>query len=284
MRPLRMLKVLFLVSAMLSTCVSFAQDLDRVERDAAQTMLKDVSNDVSKRYFDSTLRGVDWASLVKKTQENIDKSHDLEEAIAQIASLLQSLDDSHTFFIPPPRANTVVYGWKFKIIGSQTYINEVSAGSDAERQGVHPGDEVLAINGFRVDRQSAPLLHSAMERYLPLSSVDVRLRDRQGHQRQLRLLTSVIEKPAVAGMSAWAPYEARIKAENAWENTRAEPVELSPDVMAIRIPVFFQTGHEVDAVFAKARRYKKMIIDLRGCPGGRVTSVHGSSRTSSVTM
>ena len=75
-------------------------------------------------------------------------------------------------------------------------------------------------------------------------------------------------------MSAWHPYEMRIKAENAWENRRAEPVELSPDVMAIRIPAFFQTGHEVDALFAKARRHKKLIIDLRGCRGGRVDSLH----------
>jgi C-terminal processing protease CtpA/Prc len=274
MRLVRIAKVLFLMSAMLSADVSFAQNLDRVERDAAQTMLKDVSNDVYKDYFDPTLRGLDWASLVKKTQENIDKSHDMEEAIAQIESLLQMLHDSHTFFLPPRRANTVDYGWRFKIIGKQTYITEVHAGSDAEKQGVHPGDEVLSINGFKVNRESAPLLHSAMELYLPLSSVDVKLRDREGHERQLRLMTSVTEKPAVAGLSAWAPYQSRINAENAWENARAGSVELSPDVMAIRVPAFFQTGHEVDALFAKARRHKKLIIDLRGCRGGSDASLH----------
>jgi C-terminal processing protease CtpA/Prc len=254
--------------------VSFAQNLDRDDRQAAQTMLKDVSNDVYKNYFDPTLRGLDWASLVKKTQENIDKAHDMEEAIAQIEGLLQLLHDSHTSFLPPRRENTVDYGWRFKIIGRQTYITEVHAGSDAERQGVHLGDEVLAINGFRVDRESAPLLHSALDLYLPLSSVDVKLRDREGHERQLRLLTSVNKQSAVAGLSAWYPYEMRIKAEDAWENSRAKSVELSPDVMAIRIPGFLQTGHDVDALFAKARSHKKLIIDLRGCRGGRDDSLH----------
>jgi carboxyl-terminal processing protease len=258
---------------MLSSGVSFAQKLDRVERDAAQTMLKDVSGDVSKNYFDPTFHGLDWASLVKKTSENIDQSNDMEEAVAQIEGLLELLHDSHTFFIAPRHANPD-YGWRFKIFGSQTYVTEVSAGSDAEKQGVHVGDEVLSINGFRVDRASAPLLHSAMAQYLPLSSVDVKVRDREGHVRQLRLLTSVPKEAASSGLNAWYPHEMRIKAENAWDNARAEAVELSPDVMAIRVPAFLQTGHDVDSLFAKARSHKKLIIDLRACGGGRVDSVH----------
>jgi C-terminal processing protease CtpA/Prc len=275
MRPLRITKFLLLVSALLSVKLTFAQTFDRVERDVAHTMLKDVSDDVSKKYFDPALRGLDWASLVKKTEQNIDKARDMEEAIAQIESLVQLLRDSHTSFIPPSRqANTVEYGWRFKIVGSQTYITEVRADSDAERQGVHVGDEVLAINGFRVDRQSAPLLHSALEVYLPLSSVDVKLRDREGHERQLRLLSSVTRQPVVAGLSAWYPNAMRLKAQDDWENARAVEVELSPDVMAIRVPAFLQIGHEIDALFAKARGHKKLIIDLRGCHGGRIDSLH----------
>lgn len=273
MRRLQMPKVLLLLmSAVLSANVSFAQQFDHVERDAAQSMLKQVSDDISRHYYDPTLRGLDWASLVKKASENIDKSRDLGEAMAQIAGLLQMLHDSHTSFIPPGHAK-VDYGWRFKIIGTHTYITKVDAGSDAEKQGVHLGDEVLAINNFKVDRGSAPLLQSAMSVYLPLSSVDVLLRDREGHQRQLRLQTTVTKEPPIAGLSAWSPHEMRTEQEDAWDNARAESAELSPDVMAIRIPAFLQTGHDVDAVFAKARKYKKLIIDLRGCRGGRTDSL-----------
>jgi carboxyl-terminal processing protease len=274
MRLFRTLTVVFLLSAKLAAPESFAQNLDRFDREIAESMLKEVANDVNKNYFDPTLHGLDWNSLVQKTRTNIDNAHDLEEAIAQIESLLQLLHDSHTSFIPPQHENKVDYGWRFKIIGSRTYITEVHAGSDAEKQGVHLGDEVLAINGFKVNRESAPLLHSAMEVYLPLSSVDVKLRDREGHVRDLRLLVSVTERPAVAGMSAWSPFEMRIKDQDAWDNIRAEAVELSPDLMAIRVPAFFQIGHDVDVLFAKARTHKKLIIDLRGCKGGRVDSVH----------
>ncbi len=274
MRLLRVLTVLFLLSAMLSAHKSFAQILDHVDREIAEDMLKDVSDDVNKTYFDPTLHGLDWNSLVQKARTNIDNAHDMEEAVAQIEGLLQLLHDSHTFFIPPQHGNNFDYGWRFKIIGSRTYITEVHAGSDAEKQGVHLGDEVLAINGFRVNRESAPLLHSAMDVYLPLSSVDVKLRDGEGHVRDLRLLASVTVQPAIAGISSWAPHEARLKAEDAWNNAKAEAVELSPDLMAIRIPAFFQTGHDVDALFAKARTHKKLIIDLRGCRGGRFDSLH----------
>ncbi|WP_348262717.1 S41 family peptidase [Telmatobacter sp. DSM 110680] len=274
MRLFRMLIVMFMLCAMLSGHESFAQNLDRVDREIAEDMLKDVSDDVNKNYFDPTLHGLEWNSLVQKARANIDNAHDMEEAIAQIEGLLQLLHDSHTSFIPPQHGNNFDYGWRFKVIGSRTYITEVHAGSDAEKQGVHVGDEVLAINGFKVNRESAHLLHSAMETYLPLSSVDVKLRDGEGHVRDLRLLASVKKQPAIAGLSSWDPHEMRIKAQDAWENARAESVELSPDLMAIRIPAFFQTGHDVDALFAKARTHKRLIIDLRGCRGGRVDSVH----------
>ena len=274
MRLLRMFVIPFVLSAMLSALESFAQNLDRLDREMAETMLKDVSDDVNKNYFDPTLHGLDWNSLIQKARTNIDNAHDMEEAIAQIEGVLQLLHDSHTSFIPPQHANNFDYGWRFKIFGSRTYITEVHAGSDAEKQGVHLGDEVLAINGFKVNRESAPLLHSAMEVYLPLSSVDVKLRDGEGHVRDLPLRASLTKQPAVAGLSSWAPHEMRIKAEDAWNNARAEAVELSPDLMAIRIPAFLQTGRDVDALFAKARTHKKLIIDLRGCRGGRVDSLH----------
>lgn len=266
--------MLFVLFAMFSAMKSFAQKFDRLDQEIAETILKDVSDDVSKNYYDPTLHGLDWNSLVQKARTNIENAHDMEEAIAQIEGLLQSLHDSHTFLIPPQHGNNFDYGWRFKIFGSRTYITEVHAGSDAEKQGVHLGDEVLAINGFRVDRQSAPLLHSAMETYLPLSSVEVKLRDSQGRVRDLRLLASVTQQPAIAGLSSWAPHEMRLKAEDAWDNARAEAVELSPDLLAIRIPAFLQTGHDVDALFAKARTHKKLIIDLRGCRGGTVDSLH----------
>jgi carboxyl-terminal processing protease len=274
MRPFRIPILLLVLSAVLSPFEAFAQKLDRLDQEIAETMLKDVSNDVNKNYFDPTLHGLDWNSLVQKARTNIDNAHDMEEAIAQIEGLLQLLHDSHTSFIPPQHGNPVDYGWRFKIVASRTYITEVHAGSDAEKQGVHVGDEVLAINGFRVNRESAPLLHSAMDVYLPLSSVDVKLSNGQGPVRDLRLLASVTRQPAVAGLSAWAPHEMRLKAEDAWNNARAEAVELSPDLMAIRVPAFLQTGHDVDALFAKTRTHAKLIIDLRGCRGGRVDSLH----------
>jgi C-terminal processing protease CtpA/Prc len=269
-----MLTVLFVLCTVLSGHLSFAQKLDRIDRELAEKMLQDVSDDVSKNYFDSTLHGLDWNSLVKKANAAIDNSHDMGEAISQIGSLLESLHDSHTTFFPPRHANTIDYGWGFQTIGSHVYVTEVSAGSDAEKQGVHPGDELLTINGFRVDRESAPKLQTAMYTYFPLSSIDTKLRDREGKVRQLRLLTSVTKASAVAGLSTWYPREQRIRAEDAWKNAKAESVELSPDLMVIRIPAFLETGHDVDALFAKARSHKMLIVDLRGCGGGRADSLH----------
>ena len=267
---------LFLFCLVQLSDVSFGQKLDRIERELAETMLKNVSDDVYKNYFDPTLHGLDWDSRVNEAKANIGNSRDMAEANAQIEGLFELLHDSHTAFIPPRNLITVDYGWRFKIIGNHTYVTEVRAGSDAEKKGVHPGDEVLTINGFRVDRASAPMLQYAMNVYVPRSSVDVTLREPEGKALDLRLIASLTKHSAVAGLggSSWYSNEVRIRAEDARKEAQAEYMELSPDLAVIRIPAFSQIGYDVDDLFAKVRSHKMLIIDLRGCPGGTVPSLH----------
>ena len=272
----RLGRFLLLVAA-LSPGVQSArpQQISRVDRDLAETMLNNVSEDVRKYYFDPKLRGLDWDALVRQTRGDIEKAPNADVALAEIESLLERLNDSHTNFIPEIRPSPVDYGWTFKLIGNRALVTEVNPKSDAERQGMKPGDEVLKVNGYTVTRTNVNTLKSAIYEYFRRSSLDVELRDSSGKVRDLNVAARVKKQTVLAGLGddSWGINQRIIDSENAVEPLKYKYRELGPDLMVLRIPAFIQTGPSVDEVFQKARGHKALIVDLRGTPGGIMTSV-----------
>ena len=113
-----------------------SQEYDASRRQQAEGMLRDVADDVKKHYYDPALHGLDWDLKVRETKEKIDKADSLNRALSQIAALLDSLDDSHTFFLPPPRPYVHDYGFQMEMIGDRCYVVRVRPGTDAETKGV----------------------------------------------------------------------------------------------------------------------------------------------------
>ena len=252
------------------------QQMSRVDRDLAKAMLGNVCSDVQGNYLDAKLNGLNWEALVHEAKANIDKAPTMGAAVAQIEGLLEHLNDSHTFFVSPRRINTVDYGWKFEVIGKRALVTEVTPNSDAEKKGMRPGDELLTIDGFTVDRASALKLKRAIYVLVPLSRLDVDLRDPAGKLLHLNLAGNIIGHPAVFGLggSSLSSNEQRNEAEHLRNMARAKYRELGPELMILRIPAFFQIGWDVDRLFKKARAHKTLIVDLRGTPGGRLDSVN----------
>ncbi|MFZ0744371.1 MAG: S41 family peptidase [Terracidiphilus sp.] len=264
-----------LVAIALFVPAANSQQISRLDRELSETMLDNVSSDVHKYYFDAKLHGLDWDELVNQTRLDIDKAPDSGVANAEIAALLERLNDSHTRFFPPRNTVTADYGWRFKIIGKRCFVTQVSPGSDAERQGMRAGDEVFTINGFAVDRAGAPLLEYAMKVLMPQSRLQVEMRDPTGKLLHLTVGATVKKHPTISnlGGSSWNSNQRRIDAEDAWYRVKARYKELGPDLMILRIPAFVETDSDVDDLFKKARSHKTLIVDLRGTPGGMIHSV-----------
>jgi carboxyl-terminal processing protease len=68
--------------------------------------------------------------------------------MAIIAQAMLELGDSHTYFIPPPRAESYDYGWRMQMIGEDCFVTGVKPGSDAAAKGLKPGDRILRIDPF----------------------------------------------------------------------------------------------------------------------------------------
>ena len=250
-----------------------SQQISRLDREMASAMLENLSDDVRKYYYDPKLAGLDWNALAQEAKKNIGQASDMAAAEAQIEGLAEHLNDSHTHFYPPRAIEEVDYGWSFQVFGKRVFITNVTSKSDAESKGMKPGDELLTLNGFTVDRSSASKLAYAMY-LLPQSSIEVDLRDPAGKLIHLKISGKVLHGPAVYGLGgySWWKNKLKIDAEDAWAKERAEYKEISPDLMILKVPAFFQTGPGVEALFKKARQHKTLIVDLRGTPGGTLDS------------
>lgn len=143
----------FVLSLAVSPLVN-AQGLDRFDRDNARAMLKAMKDDLKKNYYDPSLRGMDLEARFKQAEESLSAASTRDQLMVIVAQTMLDLNDSHTFFVPPPRAAKIQYGWEMRVIGDSAFITAVKPKSDAEAKGVKPGDEVLSVDGYRPTRQN----------------------------------------------------------------------------------------------------------------------------------
>src|SRR5579864_822943 len=153
LRKIPQVLTLCLVITLLSAPASPQQHaMSSLDRGRALDMLAAISNDVKKHYYDSKFHGVDFEGKVAEAKKQIESASSFNMAISHIAAALDALNDSHTFFLPPQHAYRLSYGFQYQIIGNACFVTEVRPGSDAEAKGLKPGDQILGMNGYTVDR------------------------------------------------------------------------------------------------------------------------------------
>jgi C-terminal processing protease CtpA/Prc len=245
-----------------------AQQLAKSDRDLARSMLREVAADVQKHYYDPKLHGVDWDLRVRQARENIDKADSMNTAVAEIAALLDSLNDSHTFLIPPPRTSTLDYGFTMEMIGERCYVVRVRHGSDAQTKGLTPGDEILAVNEHPVSRKNLWRIQYIYDILRPQAGLRLTLADDATHQRQLDVLAKSEPSPLLTyflpqGINQY------VRASDAAHHTRrARYFEKGDALLVVRIPEFAFSADDTDKVIAKMRTHKGVVLDLRGNLGG----------------
>src|ERR1700693_4713140 len=183
---------LFAVLAILCGLVpvaAWSQQYTKLDRELAESMLRDADADVQKHYYDSKFRGIDWRARVQEAGKNIASARSMDDAVSEIAALLDSLHDSHTSLLLPPRTHVHDYGFQMEMIGDRCYVVRVRAGSDAEKKGLRQGDEVRAVNGYPVSRKNFRRLVYIVNVLHPLQELRLTLTDAGGGQRQLEVMT-----------------------------------------------------------------------------------------------
>jgi carboxyl-terminal processing protease len=259
-----------LVVSMLLGCVvtSSSQQLSKTDRDFAQQMLLNVAADVKKYYYDPKLHGVDWGAKVHQAKENIDKADSMDSAVSEIAALLDSLNDSHTAFMLPPRNYVHRYGFSLKMISDRCYVIRVHPGSDAEKKGLRRGDQVMAVNDLPVTRRTFWKIMYIFQVLRPQPGLRLTLADENGQRRQF----DVMAKVEPSSIIKYGLQQGINQMVHDWTDEYAllEPQyhEKGDELLVLRIPAFALSAEQVDHVIGKMRKYKGVVLDLRGNPGG----------------
>jgi carboxyl-terminal processing protease len=254
-----------------------AQQMSEFNRDRVLGMLDEVDRDIRKHYYDPEFHGLDWDAQVAEAKSKIKKETSLGMALAHIAAALVSLNDSHTFFLPPQRPIRHDYGFQKEMIGDQCYVTHVRPGSDAEARGMKPGDEVLAIEGYAPNRQILWKMDYRFRVLRPQPDLRVALRDPAGHEREVVVMAKIVELKRVTdltggsgGSDIWNLIR-ESESEAHLMRIRSNPV--GDELLVAKLPRFFFDQQEVDGLIDKARKHQALILDLRGNPGGTIETL-----------
>lgn len=250
------------------------QQISKFDRLIAQDMLKTVTDDVRKHYYDPKMHGLDWAAKVAEAKQRIEKADSWNMALSEIAAVLDSLNDSHTLFFPPPRANRYDYGWQYQMIGEHCFVTRVRPKSDTEARGVKSGDEILTLNGYHPTRHNLWKMKYLSLVLQPQPALRAGLQDPAGKQRQVDVPARIHEGQGYGTLAGGGDiWDRERRKENTELLLNVRDVEFGEQLMVLKVPEFYFSISKIATVISKARKYPALILDLRGNPGGNIENL-----------
>ena len=266
--------VLIFIVLLGSTHSTFSQAISSQDRDRGVIMLKAVRDDIRKYYYDPAFRGIDLDARTKLAEERIKQAKTNAEVFGIIAQLLLEFNDSHTLFLPPQRSARIEYGWQMQTFGDETFVIAVKPKSDAEAQGLKPGDKVLKVDGIAPNRGNLWFYYYLYNALAPRPLVKVEVQSPGEQPRQLELKAKVKTGKQVFDLTDTIDLNAFFRdLEDEARMTEHRAVEVSKDVAIWRMPSFDLSNDEVDERIDKVKKYQTLIIDLRRNGGGAVETL-----------
>jgi C-terminal peptidase prc len=166
---------------------AFAGDPLSTERSNFKAMLKNISSDIEKNYYDPTMKGVDWKAATDEARARIDNAKSVGDMMLAIYLLTYKLHDSHTLFLPLSRSVKLYYGFEAKPIGDDIRIYEIKKGDPAEKAGLQIGDQIVSVNGYRADRAMFDLMMMDMRAIRPRVAFDLEVKTGNEPVRKVHL-------------------------------------------------------------------------------------------------
>jgi C-terminal processing protease CtpA/Prc len=156
--------------------------LDSYQLARAHMMLRTVYDEIWKNYYDPTYHGAALDSTYAKVDKALDNSATNTDAFFLIATFVSTLDDSHTFFVPPAHIHPMDRGFQMEPIGDACFITHVEPKTDAPLK-LHPGDRILSINGYAAEHRSYQSLNYLFQTLAPTPTLTMVLVDPKGVQQ-----------------------------------------------------------------------------------------------------
>lgn len=243
----------------------YAQALGSYERQQLHTMLKDVDSSIRKHFYDDGLNGVDWDTKVRQTDAILEKSTSAQQALAEIAALVDTLQDAQTIFVPPTRTYRNDYGFLLQIIADHCYVIRVRPGSDAEARGIRAGDQILAVDGYTPTRNNIWRLYYILNLLSPQPLLKLKLADTNGVSREVTISSHVTRLPVLVSSPAGGhdPFEAVRTQDNSRMLREVRYADRGDQLLIVKLPFSAITANQAEEIAGKMRKHKAAILDLR---------------------
>jgi C-terminal processing protease CtpA/Prc len=275
MRRSRLAGVLFLLATSIASTGRIAagqqpKRLDSFQLARAHMMLRTVYDEIRKNYYDPTFHGVALENTYARVDNALDNSATNTDAFFLIATFVSTLQDSHTFFVPPERIRRMDRGFQMEPIGDACFVTRVRPKTDAALK-LHPGDRIVSINGYAAERRSYQALDYLFQIQAPTPTLTMVLVDPKGAQR-----TEVVKASFRVGKdtvdlsgeeSSEDNHRLTIEEENEAHRNRERMVN-SGDILIWKMPDFNTSDDAINSSFGYAKKHGTLILDLRGNPGG----------------
>lgn len=247
-----------------------AQSLDRIQRGRAKDMLNSVKKELKDKYYDPTFRGIDLDARFKIAGEKLDAATSLGQTFGIIAAAVLELNDSHTTFFPPSRAAKFEYGWRMQMIGNKCFVFAVKPKSDAERQGLKVGDEVISIEGFRPNRKEMWKINYYYNALSPRMGLKVSVLSPDAKEpRELNLAAKVTKLKGILNFEDLVR-ELELRGDDKTEHRFVK----RGSTTVWRMPTFSFEPGAVDGIMqGRIGQSGNLILDLRGNGGGYVVTL-----------
>jgi C-terminal processing protease CtpA/Prc len=240
-----------------------------LQRDRGRAILDTIKRDIQKNYYDPALRGFDLEKTFKDADEKIKQAVSGGQIFGIIAVAVLSLDDSHTFLIPPMSSSRVFYGWSMQAVGDKCYVTAVQPGTDAEAKGLKPGDLLLSIEGVKPTRGNLWTLQYLYYSLRPQGGLQIVAQSPTGQPRELAVMAKVKQGKRLTDLTDYGEYlKLVIEDEKEARLNRHRYYEVGDEVLIWKMPAFDLPKEKVNEIMDKAKKRKALILDLRGNGGG----------------
>lgn len=245
------------------------QGLDSRDLMYVHAMLRQAYLVVKNNYYDPAFHGVNFDESYRRHDALLNSSESVNAGLRVIADFLGELQDSHTFFMPPLRTKWSTLDFSMAIIGEKCFVTRIRPGSDAEKK-LHAGERILALDGLPIKRTYFNYVQYLVGMLSPMRYETVVVQSQDGRLRTVTIMNTLHKRKALLdtsrdGSDIWDLIREN---EDTDERDRGRTFEIG-DMLVWKMPSFIVDPDTVDSVFAKARKHKVLVLDLRGNAGGR---------------
>lgn len=245
--------------------------LSKYNRDLGLLMLRQVRRDIEEHYFDLTFKGLDLDAVFGQAREQIQQAQNNSEVFRAIAMTTRAFGDSHTKFHAPGRGFDFDYGWEAMPSGKICIVHRVEKGSDAEARGLRVGDQLLAIDGAAVGRDTLRVWDYLLNAIEPHSKLTLTVAAPGGEARSLDVQTKVT--PGVGTKDLYRDFAILMRESESERRQIRSGYENFGNVLVWRMRSFEIDSADIEEGLGRARRHETLILDLRGNGGGSEESL-----------